>query len=595
MANSIEQQKYLQFLRTSNIYDSKELANQALLSLSSSSFGEKDCDGTPILARYKDGSKIKTLIGICYKSGGNFSVTVFDDGTQSYWELQKKVSEIIASAGLEVVDDVITYIADPTCDILDGVTTIKEAIDVLGHAIDDLEYSIQQVDPDSGETEVYTKYELVDNDGIAHGSIAIPKDRFLKSAELVDHYFVDGQRIDEPALELTFITADGTEQIVDLPVKDLIDTTDIASDTELKALEDAVGGAYDEDTKKFELDLSGEIVGSAKTITEALEALDEKVMTQSGATPIVVDTEVGTIELDFYDAENAGLKLNDDEQLDVSFDFGSFEYVVIVANTAEDVNNIENTSETTVILNSEKSLLAASNKTFKSVVLENSTVSSADIRVNALENITFQDVTLNGNKGITNGKIIYNAPIVNIEDVVIESGSTIYNVFEGNGSGAEVESFNASKVTVDDPVLKHNVFNIYRVANDAVINVSDCDFNLDMANSNAMRLANYTNSTGVTVNFTNVNWNYEDKGYTEADLDWAGLIIYQPANADKGLVGDLSYMKTWTFNFTNCKYNGVKVTENNFGQANQVFYLYNVNKSGACTNPIENGLTLNFN
>ena len=594
MANSIEQQKYLQFLRTSNIYDSKELAKQALLSLSSSSFGEKDCDGTPVLARYKDGSKIKTLIGICYKSGGNFSVTIFDDGTQSYWELQKKVSEIVASAGLEVVDDVITYVADPTCDILDGVTTIKEAIDVLGHAIDDLEYSIQQVDPDSGETEVYTKYELIDNNGIAHGSIAIPKDRFLKSAELVDHYFVDGQRIDEPALELTFITADGTEQVVDLPVKDLIDTTDIASDTELKALEDAIGGEYDEDEKEFNLGLQGETISGANTVVEALEALDEKIMSQKGTTPIVVDTEVGTISLDFYDAENAGLKLNDDEQLDVSFDFGSFEYVVIVANTAEDVNNIANPSETTVILNSEESLLAASNKTFKSIVLENATV-SADTRANATENVTIKDSTFDGAKGASNGKILFNAPIVSIENVVVEQGSTIYNVFEGNGSGAEVESFNASKVYVDDPALRHNVFNIYRVANDAVINVSDCDFNLNVANSNALRLANYTNSTGVTVNFTNVNWTYENAPLTTADLEWAGLIIYQPASADKGLVGDLSYMATWTFNFTNCKYNGVKVDGNNFKQINQVMYLYNVGNTGACIDPIENGLTLNFN
>ena len=42
------------------------------------------------------------------------------------------------------------------------------------------------------------------------------------------------------------------------------------------------------------------------------------------------------------------------------------------------------------------------------------------------------------------------------------------------------------------------------------------------------------------------------------------------------------------------KYNGVKVNENNFGEKNQVFYLYNVGGGGAITDPVANGLTLNF-
>ena len=79
-----------------------------------------------------------------------------------------------------------------------------------------------------------------------------------------------------------------------------------------------------------------------------------------------------------------------------------------------------------------------------------------------------------------------------------------------------------------------------------------------------------------------------------ADWGWAGLIIYQPASSDVALGGDLSKVKTWTFNFKNCKYNGVKVTENNFGEKNQVFYLYNIGNTGAITDPVANGLTLDF-
>jgi hypothetical protein len=72
------------------------------------------------------------------------------------------------------------------------------------------------------------------------------------------------------------------------------------------------------------------------------------------------------------------------------------------------------------------------------------------------------------------------------------------------------------------------------------------------------------------------------------------LIIYQPAGADVALGGDLSKVQTWKFNFKNCKYNGVKVTANNFGEKNQVFYLYNIGGSGAITDPVANGITLNF-
>lgn len=54
-------------------------------------------------------------------------------------------------------------------------------------------------------------------------------------------------------------------------------------------------------------------------------------------------------------------------------------------------------------------------------------------------------------------------------------------------------------------------------------------------------------------------------------------------------------MKTWKFNFKNCKYNGVKVNANNFGQRNQVFYLYCVGTSGSIKDASAEGLVLNFN
>ena len=234
----------------------------------------------------------------------------------------------------------------------------------------------------------------------------------------------------------------------------------------------------------------------------------------------------------------------------------------------------------------------ATKKTFKNLEIAN-VEAAQQVNLAAVESIALDDVEVTGDKGSTNGYFLVDAPKVDVSNITIADGAKPYNVFEEVGAGTD--SFNASNVNVNDVALKHNVFNIYRPNNDAVINISDVNLNLDVNNSNALRLANYKNATGVTVNFENVAWTYENTPNKEAaDWGWAGLIIYQPASGDVALSGDLSKVQTWTFNFKNCKYNGVKVTENNFGEKNQVFYLYNVGGGGAITDPVANGLTLNF-
>ena len=129
--------------------------------------------------------------------------------------------------------------------------------------------------------------------------------------------------------------------------------------------------------------------------------------------------------------------------------------------------------------------------------------------------------------------------------------------------------------------MTHNVVNVYTPANNAVINIKDSTFNLDVDNSNVLRLSNYMNSENVTVNFENVNWTYENAD--ASDWKWAGLVIYQPAGADVALTGDTSKLATWKFNFTNCKYNDVVVDANNFGAHNQVIYAYNIGGTKAVT------------
>jgi hypothetical protein len=132
---------------------------------------------------------------------------------------------------------------------------------------------------------------------------------------------------------------------------------------------------------------------------------------------------------------------------------------------------------------------------------------------------------------------------------------------------------------------------VYTVADNAVITIKDSYFNLDVDKSNILRMSNYGNATGVTINFENITWTYENA--EKSDIKWAGLMIFQPASNDVALNGDTSKIETWTINVKDCIYNGVKVNSNNFGKINQVAYLYNVGGTGAVTDA-SSVITINF-
>ena len=254
-------------------------------------------------------------------------------------------------------------------------------------------------------------------------------------------------------------------------------------------------------------------------------------------------------------------------------DCGFFDDETVIADDAAAINAIETPAEADVFINGDEAFNAASNKTFNNIEVAGVEAAS-QVSLAANKSITLDTVEVTGNKGTSNAFVLLNSPAIEVSNVTVADGAKPYNVFEQTGSGKKLDEFNASNVNVDDVSLKHNVFNIYNLNDDAVINITDGNFNMDVNNSNVLRLANYNNASGVTVNFENINWSYEDTPNKEsADWDWAGIIIYQPANPDVALSGDLSKLQTWTFNFKNCKYNGKAVTANNFGEHNQVFYL----------------------
>lgn len=219
----------------------------------------------------------------------------------------------------------------------------------------------------------------------------------------------------------------------------------------------------------------------------------------------------------------------------------------------------------------------------------------------ATEKVILKDLTVeggyntNGGKRI-NGKINFKTPELSVSNLTVDSASTVYNVLEGY-QGSDEQFFLKSAVldgiTADCMKLGHNIFNVYTPAEGAEMVIKNSVFNLNVDKSNVFRISNYTNASNVTIVFDNVEWNYENS--TTTDFSWAGLLMYQAVSGkDNAFSGGLDEMKTWTFKFKNCKYNGEKITSNNFGEHSQVFYVYGYNGTSVTVDPEELGFNLVF-
>lgn len=204
---------------------------------------------------------------------------------------------------------------------------------------------------------------------------------------------------------------------------------------------------------------------------------------------------------------------------------------------------------------------------------------SKSIKTNANNSVIIKNVTLDGTKGKTNGYITYQTPTLIVENVEIADGATMYNVFEGSQVKDIVtqKTVSLNNVTCLNTALTHNVLNVYTPGDDAVISIKNSKFDLNVDKSNIMRVSNCANAKNVTITFENCEWTYENVEVSEASWDWAGLILYQPYGTDAAFGGDTSYVSTWKIIFKNCKYNGEKVTSNNFGKHNQCGIGYHIN------------------
>lgn len=234
---------------------------------------------------------------------------------------------------------------------------------------------------------------------------------------------------------------------------------------------------------------------------------------------------------------------------------------------------------------------------FRNVLVTGAEVSQ-NITIKATEKLTLDNITIAGEQGASNGKIIYAAKELDLQNISAKENATLYNAFEGaqtTDAGYQgIERLYAENLDIDCPSLKHNIINVYTPKNGAEIVIKNSKFNLTVDNSNILRLANYLNAENVTVTFENIDWTYENS-LTQQAWAYAGLAIYQPASTDVALGGDTSKIATWKFIIRNCRYNGVKVTENNFGEHSQAVYLYNIGGNNKVDNPdIVEGLQLVF-
>lgn len=581
----------LGLLRNGKIYSSKQLAIQGLTQSATN-------DGVAKLARYLgEDDAIKTIVGFYANAsemedagGGQSSYTILDiDGiADNLNDIISNIAIINGIIGSGIEDKTLTKaINDINDKIGNGFSTshtIADAFDELSADLTNaLTVSIDSTTSSSdyiilqGGTEIgrIKKDVVVDKGSVVHGTWED------------ENTFVEDPDGHDTAIKLELVNGN----IIYINTKDLVDTYTAGNGIEIA--NNVISIKYNAHSEEFlVIDENGiKVEGiqaaiDAKADSERLEGSDG-ISIASNKVKAVASKFSGNGIKNPISVEKDGIKFAS------LLDCGFFDDLASGATTAEDIQEITNPNEVDLFINGEEALNALStNKVFKSLEIAN-VEASQQVNLSAIDSITMDDVEVTGDKGSSNGYFLLSSPIVEVSNIAVVSGAQPYNVFEQVGN--EIESFVASDVNIDDVSLKHNVFSLYTLADNAVIKISDSKFNLDVNKSNIMRLANYGNAENVTIEFENIEWTYENTPNIEsADWDWAGLIIYQPFSTDVALNGDLSKIKTWTFKFKNCKYNGTKVTANNFGEHNQVLYLYNIDKDGSVRDAVAEGLNILF-
>lgn len=235
-----------------------------------------------------------------------------------------------------------------------------------------------------------------------------------------------------------------------------------------------------------------------------------------------------------------------------------------------------------IVKGNNASLSAGKTINAKSIILSDiSIVGRGLLTINATEGITLKDIVLNptgrGDNGTANGAncnllINPNGSDVVLDNISAPAGSSVYNGIE---FGQDNEKAKAGNVTIkncnfDFTKWTHNCINIYSFKDNAVVNIDDCKFILDGKSvPEAIRLSNYTNATGVTINVTDCNYKYVNtETTTDANKVWYGFFLFQNVK-----YGQDKTFSSWNINCKNLKCNGTLVTENTIGSNNAATQL----------------------
>ena len=590
----------LGLLRNGKVYNNRNLAVQGLTQAMTD-------DGVAKLARYlytdSGGTTlIKTIVGVYANAdqmtdngGGQSSYTILDfEGTAEDIDAIKQaiqdINEIIGEgfSGTTLTDAII----DINERIGSGFTsayTVADAIELLREEL--IEQLTVTLEIASAATSGYETTYILKQGSFEIGKIDIPKESFVESGSLVRGYWSGDTFTEDPDgtdTAIKFVILNQEDPIY-INTKDLVIFYNGGDGINVDNDRDVISVVIDPDSEGY-LTLS-----SRGLKLDGIQSALDKITLEGGDGITVVAGKINAHAAS-YSANGVRNPISVDEEgikFDSLVDCGLWDDSVVIAETASDIDNIPTPSDASVYVSDAALLRKLDDTLYKNIEVANTELDEM-ITLKASDSITINGLEVSGVRGSKRGTINYASPIVRVNDITVDSGATIQKLLVDDAmSDYLVKEFTVMNATVEAPLMTSDVLNVYEPADNAVITVKNGKFDLSLHRTSAvMRLSNGSNATGVTVNFENIDWKYENSP-SDPLAKYGTLIVYQPQHEDVTISGDLTKLSTWTFNFKNCRYNGIKIRENFFGQINQALFLFNIGGIAQITNP-QGIVTMNF-
>ena len=280
-------------------------------------------------------------------------------------------------------------------------------------------------------------------------------------------------------------------------------------------------------------------------------------------------------------------------------------YDSIVAENSEEVIDFQGGNEDinddtkSFILNNSQ-ITSSTTMNAKSVVINEASLSNdARMKINS-GNVEINNLSVSGNFPKANGNAVINvneSEYIVFKDMIFDS-SDIYNGIEIGLNSTTLPKnilFENCKFT---GAFSNNAILIFGTQDNATITLSNCYFEKV---SNALRLSNKTNASGITVNIVNCTVDAWD-----TLAPWQGFLIcqdYTSGSSEEVDTNNLFGNNKITVNFTNLVHNGEKIIPDNLqkvcgtGNDDQIVYIYAEQKDPSNAIPYSENIypIINFN